>query len=383
MTDDNRTMIDKDHLREMIEVISGELELRPLLTMIVQKACELLHADRGSIGLVDLKHNYVRIEAIYKMPKEELGSVAHPGEGLAGQVYRDRAPVLIERYGAISTPQLEGMDEDSVVGMPILWRGDIIGTFGIGAGPPKRFGDNDMRMLEVFARHAAIAINNAQSYEREKHYAALKERQRLARDLHDNISQLIFSMSLVGQSISPGFEKNQSEGEARVNRMLDIASLAQREMKVLLTQLQGLGGDTEGSMAAFAVRNGLAAALNRHASLVAPETARIDIQIDETLKLDILWTETLLRIAQEAMANAFRHGQADLLNISLKKQGVKACFRIEDNGCGIPSSGIESPSSTHIGLESMRNRSAAAGGQISVQNRPDGGVCVEVRFTLP
>gem|GEM_PF-3342181 len=382
MADKRDTMIDQDHLREMIEVISGELELRPLLTMIVQKACELLHADRGSIGLVDLREDFVRIEAVYRMPKEELGSVSHPGEGLAGAVYRDRAPVLIERYGDMTTPQLGGMENDRVVGMPILWRGDFIGTFGIGAEPPKRFGDNDLRMLEVFARHAAIAINNARSYEREKKYAALKLRQRLARDLHDNVSQLIFSMSLVAQSITPGFEKDKAEGEARVARMVDIAGLAQKEMKALLEELHGPSADMDGSMAAFAKRNGLAAALERHSALIAPDASEVDIQIDENAPLSDAWNETLLRIAQEAMANAFRHGKADKIVISLLQEGDEHCLRIEDNGQGMNANAADAPDSTHIGLKSMRARASAAGGRLSVENRKDGGVCVEVRFLL-
>ena len=322
MHDDDASMIDQDHLREMIEVISGELELRPLLTSIVQKACELLHADRGSIGLIDLESESVKIEAIFKMPPEELGSATKSGEGLAGRVFRDRKPVLIDRYGDLASPQLGGMDDDSVVGMPIMWRGDIIGTFGIGAAPPKRFGDNDLRMLEMFARHAAIAINNARSYQREKKYAALKERQRLARDLHDSVSQLIFSMSLVAQSIAPGFEQNKAEGEARIDRLLEIARLAQNEMKALLAELRG-PGDKKGIPCAYARLNGLADALKRHCDLTAPEHAIIAIDIDEKCDLSDGLKVTLLRIGQEALANAFRHGGAKAVSISLKQDDGK------------------------------------------------------------
>lgn len=380
MPDDRQSMIDQDHLREMIEVISGELELRPLLTTIVQKACELLRADRGSIGLVDPQNDVVRIEAVYKMPLDELGSIARPGEGLAGKVYRECAPVLVDRYDSLEIPLLTGLSEDIVVGMPIMWHGDIIGTFGIGAAPPKRFGDNDLRTLEVFARHAAIAINNARSYEREKKYAALKERQRLARDLHDSVSQLIFSMSLVAQSISPGFEKGREEGERRIARVLEIAGIAQKEMKALLAELRGPGED--GSLAAYARRNGLLKGLQRHCELAAPETANIEFDIDETLALSGTWTEALLRIAQEALANAFRHGEAQSVRLSLIPDGDHCLFRIEDDGRGFSRSPANAHGSTNIGVESMRARAAAAGGRLTVQNRERGGVCVEVRFAL-
>lgn len=378
-------MLDQDHLREMIEVISGELELRPLLTIIVQKACELLHADRGSIGLVDESEHAVRIEAVYKMPPEEFGSTARPGEGLAGKVYEDRKPVLIERYGGLSSPLLLHMDEDSVVGMPIMWRGDIIGTFGIGAAPPRRFSDHDLKMLETFARHAAIAINNAQSHQRERSYAALKERQRLAHDLHDNVSQLIFSLTLVAQSVGAGFDKSKPEGEARIARMLEIAGLAQTEMKALLAELKAPHDDA-GSMAAFARRNGLAAALTRHSALAAPEGVSVDIDIDENAALAFEQTETLLRIAQEAMANACRHGGARNIDISLthaeSANGPALRFRVDNDGRGLTQNVEEKPGSTRIGLSSMRDRAARIGGALTVSDRSVGGVRVEVILPL-
>ncbi|MFC2952275.1 GAF domain-containing protein [Marinicaulis aureus] len=380
MTDSPASMIDQDHLREMIEVISGELELRPLLTIIVQKACELLRAERGSIGLVVPEEGIVRIEAVYRMPPEELGSISSPDEGLAGSVYARCAPVLLETYGSLERPKLHGMDEDSVIGMPIMWRGDIIGTFGIGAGPPKRFGDNDIRMLGIFARHAAIAINNARSYEREKNYAGLKERQRLARDLHDNVSQLIFSLSLVAQSVGAGYERSKKEGDARTSRLIDIASLAQREMKALLFELRGPPEDRD-SLAAYARADGLSKALARHCALTANEYAAVTINVDDR-RLAPDQAEALLRIAQEALANAIRHGKADNIFISLDYHESELIFRILDDGRGMPEDKAEMTASTQIGLPSMRARAARLGGDLHILNRTPQGFGVEVRLPL-
>jgi signal transduction histidine kinase len=381
MTENRDSMVDQTHLREMIEVISGELELRTLLTTIVQKACELLHADRGSIGLVDPKEDLVRIEAVYQMPPVELGSTAKPGEGLAGKVYSQRAPVLIERYGDIDDPQIGGIDEDSVLGMPIMWRGDMIGTFGIGAVPPRKFDENDIHMLEVFARHAAIAINNARSYEQEKSYAALKERQRLARDLHDNVSQLLFSLTLVAQSIGAGYEKNKDEGAARTKRLLEIAGLAQQEMKALLAELKG-PVEEEGSLAAFARRNGLKKAVERHCALAAPDGISIFIDIPEETGLSETHCEILLRICQEALANAFRHGKPSQVRISLTVAENDLRFLIEDDGKGLSQPEGEQAASTHIGVSSMRARAERAGGVLKLTNRGAGGACVEVLLPL-
>jgi signal transduction histidine kinase len=180
-------------LRAVIESISGELELRPLLTRIVHQACTLLEADHGTIGLVDEARGVVRTEAGYNMPPNELGTELGIGEGIAGLVLAARRPLTFSRYGDVPHPTQPGMLNDAILGMPIVWRGAMIGFFGIGRSPksharpkaarrakpgaPKadatrprarRFTQSDVAALGEFARHAAIAIHNARTYELEQ-----------------------------------------------------------------------------------------------------------------------------------------------------------------------------------------------------------------------
>lgn len=162
----------RESLRTVIESISGELELRPLLTQIVQHACELIGADRGTIGLVDEVCGVVRTEAVHHMPPEELGAEMGPGMGLAGKVLETQEPLVLNHYGELETPMHANLIQDAVIGLPIFWGGRMIGFFGIGADPPRRFDDQDVEMLKLFARHAAVAIENARLYESEKRRAA-------------------------------------------------------------------------------------------------------------------------------------------------------------------------------------------------------------------
>jgi signal transduction histidine kinase/putative methionine-R-sulfoxide reductase with GAF domain len=155
-------------LLEFIGSISSELELRPLLTRIVHHACELLGADYGTIGLVDAPRNVVRTEAAYRMPPDELGAEMGPGEGLAGLVLETHLPVVLDRYGDVQRPTQPDLAEHAVMGMPIFGQNAMIGFFGIGAEPPRRFSPRDVAMLGLFARHAAVAIENARRYEREQ-----------------------------------------------------------------------------------------------------------------------------------------------------------------------------------------------------------------------
>jgi len=166
-----RLLSQQEVLRQVIEEISSELELRPLLTRIVRLACELLGAGDGSIGLYDEGRNVIRIEAIYRMPDSEMGAEMAPGVGLAGQVLLTREPVVLEHYGEVPSPTLPELAENAVLGVPLLWRDRLVGFFGIGAKPPRRFDAHDVEILSLFGRHAAIAIDNARRYRREQQRA--------------------------------------------------------------------------------------------------------------------------------------------------------------------------------------------------------------------
>lgn len=149
----------------ILEEIARELELRPLLTSIVTRACDLLEADDGIIGLHVPHRNTVQVEGIYQRPAIELGREFQAGEDLLGRVLETGHPVLAEGYGKFDRLQRHS----SVIGVPIHdSSGGLLGVLGIGARPPRKFSDDDLDMLGLFARHSAIAIHNAMRYEREK-----------------------------------------------------------------------------------------------------------------------------------------------------------------------------------------------------------------------
>jgi signal transduction histidine kinase len=163
-----RVRREEDALQRVVEEISSELELRPLLTRIVTHACDLLDAHDGSIGLYDTAHEVMRIEAVCRMPPQELGMEYAAGAGLAGTVLARGQPVLVSRYGDLPGATLPELAENAVVGVPIHGRSELIGFFGIGARPPRVFDERDLGTLTLFARHAAIAIDNAMRYRREQ-----------------------------------------------------------------------------------------------------------------------------------------------------------------------------------------------------------------------
>lgn len=158
-----------DPFNTILEEIASELELRPLLTSIITRACGLLGADDGAIGLYVPRRHTVQIEAIHQLPLTELGLEFEPGEGLIGKVLATGRPVIMDRYGELDRISLPEHTDQAVIGVPIHGHGGgLLGVFGIGALPPRKFGASDLDTLRMFARHAAIAIQNAMRYEREK-----------------------------------------------------------------------------------------------------------------------------------------------------------------------------------------------------------------------
>jgi signal transduction histidine kinase len=157
-----------EFLRRTVEALSADVGLETLLTRLIAGACSLIGADDGSIGLYDAERDVIRIGAVYRMPASELGSELRRGQGLAGRVLESCAPV-IARYGDLSAITQPSLAENQVLGMPICWRGRLIGFFGIGTRPPRQYTANDLDVMTQLAQHAAIAIHNAELYAREQH----------------------------------------------------------------------------------------------------------------------------------------------------------------------------------------------------------------------
>lgn len=153
-------------LRHVVEDISSELELEPLLARVIEQACALIGADDGSIGLYEPEHDAIRIVAGWNIPERACGTLVHRGEGLAGQVL-ETGRTQILRYGDVDPVVLPELADHHVINVPIHWQGEVIGTFAVGARPPRRFDRRHAATLSLFARHAAIAIVNARRYAEE------------------------------------------------------------------------------------------------------------------------------------------------------------------------------------------------------------------------
>ena len=171
----DRAERERASLEAVIESIGVETELRPLLSRILTEACELLGADDGRIGLVNDARQTVRTEATYAIPDDMPGFEIPRGDGLTGAVLSANGPVRVRRYGDLPGTTSAARAEHAVLGVPIWWDDRAIGVVGLGRAPSADgarstgFTARDADTLSHFARYAAIAIENAHRFARERH----------------------------------------------------------------------------------------------------------------------------------------------------------------------------------------------------------------------
>src|SRR5262249_52960604 len=166
------------------------------------------------------------------------------GEGIAGRVAVTGQSLFVEdarsdprtapRINAITAPE----EVRSYICVPIIVKGEGFGVFRVNYFQPQTFTEEDLRPLEALAQRAALAVQNAELYERAQHAAVLEERQRLARELHDAVTQTLFSASLIAEVLPRLWDRDQSQVRGRLEELRRLSRGALAEMRPLLVELR-------------------------------------------------------------------------------------------------------------------------------------------------
>lgn len=200
--------------------------------------------------------------------------------------------------------------------------------------------------------------------------AALEERQRLARDLHDSVSQALYGMALGSQTAIAALREDvdASAADDAMQYVHKLAEAAMAEMRALILELRP---DT-------LAREGLVAALERQVyALRSRHGLDVHAEFDGEANLTLDQKEALYRIAQEGIHNALKHARAVSLTVSLRRMDDGVLLEIEDDGVGFDP-GVVYPG--HLGLTSMRERAAAAGGQLEITSSAGLGTRISVHL---
>jgi signal transduction histidine kinase len=283
----------------------------------------------------------------------------------AGQaVYMSHVPSDPRASKTLQEAQIE---RPALALIPLMVQGQRIGLVTLNHHQTHDWASADLRAYLVTAAQLATTLYNRKQQQtllqREQALAVLNERQRLARDLHDSVNQLIFGMTLIAQSIGPAMQRSMAEGETRVNRLLELAQHVRAEMRALLTELRPSVANLSQPDVAVLKRDGLVKTLKFHLSRL-PENLKVNFDAKGYVPQP-LFEEALLRIAQEAVGNVVKHAQASQIDLQLLTDTQTCYLNVKDDGQGFS----EGPrDGAHMGLRTMRERVQALGGEFNVES---------------
>jgi signal transduction histidine kinase len=256
----------------------------------------------------------------------------------------------------------------SFMHVPIKIKGQMFGVFNFNYLTPRAFSEDERRLFIALAQRAAMAIENAQLYKQAQFAATVEERQRLARELHDAVTQTLFSSSLIADVLPRIWERNQEEGHRRLEELRQLTRGALAEMRTLLLELRP----------AALVEVELSDLLKQLSeAFTGRSRIPVQVEIDEDISIPSDVKIGLYRIAQEALNNVFKHARAEKVVLKLQSLSDGLELSIADDGSGFYQSEV---SSRQLGLKIMHERSQEIGVHLTIESKPDVGTRVVARW---
>jgi PAS domain S-box-containing protein len=370
-------------LRILLDVsrdVASTLDMQELATRILDQLAAAIPCDGAGLLLRD-GDELVMLDARDAAGRRDQSIVGSrhqlPLVGPSGDALERRVPVVVE--DARSDARLYALQRDvpgpaaagrSWLAVPLIAKEQPVGVLTLWSLAPDTYGDQHADLALAVANQAAVAIDNARLFAQASSVAALEERQRLARELHDSVSQALYGIALGAQTARQLLDDGDASGAAGpVEYVLSLAEAGLAEMRALIFELQPDSLATEG----------LVSALQKQA---AATKARYELEVETTLPSEpdasSAVKEALYRIAQEAMHNTVKHARATTITLGLTAQELGLQLEVSDDGVGFDADG-DFPG--HLGLQSMRERIQAVGGSIEIVSQPGAGT--HITATVP
>lgn len=357
-------------------VIVGLLQKRILeqvLDIVCHEAQQLIGAT-GSAVLLLTDQAWLEVKHRLGQPLATVERL--PVEGsLAGQVVRNGEPVLLNDPALFAQAQVYQWPADltALLALPLHVNGGIIGVLDV-VNKAGGFTAEDVRLMSIFANQAAMAIEHARLQQQAEQLAVLQERERLARELHDSVTQSLYSVTLYANAAVLALSAGKGEVVAGyLTELQEIAWDGMRDMRLLIFQLHPPVLEAEGLVAALQMR---LAAVEERAGL------KTQFRVEGERRLPIAVEEDLYWIAQEALNNVRKHAAAQHVSVHLHFAASTVRLEVADDGAGFDMQAVRSEGRGSGGLRSIAERSERLGGRLTYESQPGQGTRLTVEVTL-
>lgn len=377
--------------QEIARSLSSELNLEPLLQMILASAVRVMDATAGSLILLDRATNELVFEVIEGGGGAALEKTRMPADkGIAGWVATHGEPLIVddvnrdERYYR-NIAEDHAFTTDSILCVPMITRGQVIGVLQLlNKRGGMRFSLADQELLSALAAQSAIAIENARLYqslreERDRILAVEEEvRHRLARDLHDGPAQMLAAVIMSANFIETAMRHGATDQALKeLSEMVPIAEKALHQVRTLLFDLRPVILETQGLIPAL---ESYASRLRDH------EKLNVVLSVNgEFGRLSHKAELAVFSVVQEAITNARKHAQASRIDIEVTPtDDDQLLVRVHDDGVGFDVSNVMTRYEERgsLGMLNMKERADIVGGDFSIASQPGHGTTVTLRLPL-
>lgn len=369
-------------LLEVSHTVASTLELKPLLNLILEQLRTVVNYDGAVIAMRQedgftfldyqgplLPEQVTQLRQLFARSAAHL-QVLQSGEPVIIPDTHDTSP-LARSLQVLSQEHLASafIHVKTWMGIPLKLKDRVIGMMTVSAHQPNYYTLQHAKLALAIANQAAIAIENAQLYEQAQQLAAVEERQRLARELHDSVSQALYGISLGTHTARRLLDHDPTQLAEPLDYVLSLAETALVEMRELIFELRPESLESEGLVAALTK---LAKVLQMRYHLA------VSTMLCDEPDLSLKAKQELYRIAQEAMHNTAKHAHASTVDLRLRWTQEGLLLEVQDNGVGFDTA-ASFPG--HLGLHSMRERTSRLNGTFQIESTS--GLGTSIRVLIP
>ena len=364
-----------------VSVLDSDRPLSELLLEIVTQAQQLLGSDGGRLFRLDAAAGCLSLEAEAGSPDGVCSPRLPLGDDRIGVAVATRRAAAVPDLAAATLADARTGDqglEGGTLGqpqhgaclfVPLVVRDDVWGVIALSYRSPRRFGDDDIGLASSFGDQAALAIENARLREQVERSAVAAERSRLARELHDSVTQSLFAASLKAEALLRAPESDPTQARENLRDMRRLTRGALAEMRTLLLEMR------PGALAQAPLGDLLDHAVQ---ATQARTRASIDLRVGDPRPLPPDVTIAFYRIAQEALNNMVRHAEAGQAWVTLTSSDDVIELAVRDDGCGFDPS---SAGPEQLGLRIMRERAEAVGADLRIDTAIGRGAAITTTWS--